>query len=93
MDSIKAEVLEKALAGENKAELAPILGGKDLRKLTTDALDMAFVAASATVAAKRNGKIQTKDGSKLKVHDFATARTVADINKANKDFYGKQETK
>lgn len=90
LDAIKVEVLEKAVAGEHKKELEPILKGRDLKKMTTDTLDMAFIAASEAVAASRNGKIQTKDGSKLKVHDFATARTVAEINAFNKKFYGGQ---
>lgn len=87
MDSIKKEVLLRALKEEAKDEVSKVLAGKDLRKMTSDALDVAFVAASEVVAAKRNGRLCT---GKVKMHDFASARSVAEINKANKEFYGKK---
>lgn len=87
VDSIKKEVLLRALKEEAKDEVSKILAGKDLRKMTSDALDVAFVAASEVVAAKRNGRLCT---GKVKMHDFASARSVAEINKANKEFYGKK---
>lgn len=90
LDEIKIDVLKKAVSGGDKEVLSPLLGKKKFRMMTTDALDIAFVAASEMVATKRNEKIQVKDGAKLKVHDFASARSVAEINKANKDFYGEK---
>lgn len=90
LDEIKIDVLKKAVSGGDKEVLTPLLGNKKFRVMTTDALDIAFVAASELVATNRNKKIQVADGTKLKVHDFAEARTVADINKANKDFYGEK---
>jgi len=90
LDEIKIDILKKAVSGGDKEVLTPLLGNKKFRVMTTDALDIAFVAASELVATNRNKKIQVADGTKLKVHDFAEARTVADINKANKDFYGEK---
>lgn len=87
ISEIKIDLLKKAVSGGDKDVLTPMLGNKKFKAMTTDALDVAFVAASELVAAKRNSKIQVKDGSELKIHSFATAKSVADINKANKDFY------
>jgi hypothetical protein len=88
LDEIKVDLLKKAVSGGDKDVLTPLIGDRSFRKMTTDALDITFVAATEVVAAKRNSRIQVKDARGLKTHDFATARTVADINKANKDFYG-----
>lgn len=93
MDAIKVDVLEKATAGEDKDVVAPLFKGKDLKKMTTDSLDVAFFAASQIVATKRNSQIQTKDARQLAKegkHQFADARTIAEINKANKAAYAKK---
>ena len=85
MDSIKVSVLEEAKVNkEFGQDVIALIGARDLSRLTTDSLDVAFMAVSRLVGNKRNSKVQ--QGS-IKVHDFATARSVADINKANKDFY------
>ena len=89
MDSIKVEVLTKALDDADYGkEIAKLFPRKGLAKMTTDALDVAFLAASGVVAARRNARVQSKD---VKVHNFADARSVAQINAANKAFYDKEK--
>jgi uncharacterized protein len=90
MDGIKIDVLAKAVANADYGEeIGKLFKVKNLSKLTTDALDVAFLAASGVVASRRNRKIQRS--SAKGVHDQAVARTVAEINAANKTFYGSKE--
>jgi hypothetical protein len=91
LDSIKVKVLEEAFRGANKEDLKPILEGKQLKTMTTDALDMAFVGASQIITAKNNAKVAGK--SAFSTTDGSAARTARDINKANKEFYANQTRK
>jgi uncharacterized protein len=89
MDAIKADILDKAsINNDYGAGVQRLLAGKSsFRHMTSDALDVALNAASEMVAKMNNSKIQR---AKSADHGFPVARTVADINKMNKDFYGKK---
>ena len=89
MDSIKVEVLTKALDdADHGKEIEKLIPRKGIAKMTGDALDVAFLAASGVVAARRNARVQNKD---VKVHGFEVAKSVAQINKANQEFYDKKK--
>lgn len=90
MDSLIADVLTQASRGEDRNLIEPIIKVKDLKLMTTDALGVAFMAASQIVTISRNGKVQTKDASQLSkkgIHQFDTAANIANINKMNRERY------
>lgn len=84
-DNMMVNVLEGAIENNEFGEQVELLAGKKgFHKMTHDALVTAFGAASRLAANKRNSKVQTKAA---KTNDFAAARTVADINKRNKEYW------
>jgi hypothetical protein len=90
MDSIKVGILTEVLADkEMKPIIAGVVGRKDLSKMTHDSLDVMFRAASQLVGQSRNRKVQSVSVS-VKDHIQPVARTVADINQKNKDFWKKK---
>jgi hypothetical protein len=89
-DAIKADVLEKALNSNLRDVLAPILVGKDLKKMTTDTLDAIFKASSQIVTVKRNSSlVGGKQPKAFATTDGGASAKVREIQKANKDFYKK----
>lgn len=93
-DSMKAEVLERACnSGDYGKDVKVLLSGRTgFKHMTSDALDVAFSAAAELIGQKRNKKVQQERVS-TKDHKFSEARTIAQINEANKTFYGEQTRK
>lgn len=69
-----------------KTAIAPFLGGKtaDFEKMPAALVHAAFMGASELVKAQNNGKSHSQAVS---TKDFGKARTVADINAANRKFW------
>jgi len=66
--------------------IKPLLAGRDVKSLTCDAVNVAFVAASESMKALNNGR----DRPVLKGRTFAaqTQTQLADMNKRNAEFWG-----
>lgn len=86
-DNMRIDILETAMEDDLfGAEIEKLAGKRGFHKLTGDALDVAFIAASNIAAGKRNSTVQKKTiDNKMN----GAAQTVADINKKNKEFWNK----
>lgn len=69
-----------------RAAIAPLLGGQkaDFEKLSAGLVHAAFMGASEIIKAQNNGRAHD---SVAKTKDFGKARTVADINAANRKYW------
>ncbi len=82
---IKIAVLTAAATKRpTKDSIDAFTQGKELEKLSTAALDAAFVGASELVAKLNNAKIQMPS---INMQKFSVASNVHSINQKNKDFY------
>jgi hypothetical protein len=74
-------------ADRTKAVLAPLLAGRDLTKLTGDALDATFTAAAELVKGLNNaGGVRPN----VTTRDFGRATAPADLAKVHADFWSKR---
>lgn len=87
--AIKIGALKGAsVRAETKAAVDTFTQGKDLAKLTNDALDAAFMGASQLLTAMNNSKVQARKIVPAGTRDGAsTAAAVADIQARNKAYY------
>jgi len=82
--------LEKAMATDaGKACVTPFLAGREVAKLTGDALSSVFTGAAELARAKNNGRVADATGLQ-KTKDFGKATSPASINAAARDFWAKR---
>lgn len=93
VDSLQRRVLLAAATNTAVAAvIAPVLRGRDVAKLTGDALAVTFDGAAALVKAANTAaqvKAPATPGAST-THDNAGPMTPAQLNAANKAFWGKQ---
>lgn len=83
-DECRRKALEKAYEGEHRTVLMPLLGGVDLRAVSSATLDALFSGAAELVKAKNNA---AGVRSAVTTKDFGRKVTPADINKRNAEFW------
>jgi hypothetical protein len=86
---LRRKALERAYAEpKTRDAVAPFVAGKDLSKLTCDALHASFVGASELVKRENNSRsIIIHDSGKAAA---AVANNIASINKANAEFWARK---
>lgn len=83
-DECRRKALEKAYEGEHRTTLMPLLGGVDVKAVSSATLDVLFSGASELVKAKNNA---AGVRSAVTTKDFGRKVTPADINKRNSEFW------
>jgi hypothetical protein len=86
--ALKRKALDAAYANpKTRDAVAPLVAGKDLSKLTCDALHSTFVGASEIVRRENNAHAKvTFDSGK---HAHVTASTISDMNRRNSQFWAR----
>ena len=83
--ALMRKALDRAMTTEDgKACVEPFLMGRDIKKLTGDALLGVFNGSAELMRARNNDKGRC---SGVSVKDFGKASSVADINARNRDFW------
>jgi len=83
----KRRALDAASTGEHADRLQSLLSGQSIKSAPCATVDALFVAASEMVKSANNaGGIR----SAISTKDFGTATTAADINKRNRDYWGRK---
>ena len=86
---IKKKSLSHALTTDSKSSVELFTMGKDIDKMTKDALDAAFMGASTLISRENNANFQR---SGISTKDFGPTNTPAAINKANSAFWAARKS-
>lgn len=86
--AVKRKALSNGMTKDHAAIIKPLLRGRKIKDLTTDALDTAFIAASEMISKINNAKVQQSKTFQMK--DLSSHIELAEINKRNKEFWNKK---
>jgi hypothetical protein len=88
IESLMARALDTAYATEvGKECVTPFLNGKDLKALTTDTVSLAAAFAGAAELMRKANNSNKTPTHKGRTGDFSKPISVADVQKANDDFW------
>ena len=87
MDAVKRKAIVTGLTKDYASIIKPLLRGKKLSSLTTDALDTVFIAASEMISKINNAKLQKRS---MQMKDLSSHSELAQINARNREFWGRK---